>query len=77
MDEDQKREEEMIRAFYSNKRKQAMDMALKTMRSITETIKVKYVGRPVRDTVISRDDIVNLRIVLNTTSTVEEFLKVI
>ena len=32
-------------------------------------------GRPKRTTVISVDDILNLRILLNTTKSVEEFLK--
>jgi len=34
-------------------------------------------GRPDRNTVIGSDDVLNLRIALNTTGSVEEFLKVI
>ncbi len=31
-------------------------------------------GRPIRDKVIGKDDILNLRIILNTLSTVDEFV---
>jgi len=34
-------------------------------------------GRPDQNTVIGSDDVLNLRIALNTTGSVEEFLKVI
>ncbi len=32
-------------------------------------------GRPVRETVIGKDDLMNLEIVLNTTNTIEEFVR--
>jgi hypothetical protein len=32
-------------------------------------------GRPNRETVIGKDDMMNLAIVLNTTNTIEEFIK--
>jgi hypothetical protein len=34
-------------------------------------------GRPERETVIGQEDIVNLSIVLNTTNSVEEFIKIV
>lgn len=34
-------------------------------------------GRPERENIISEDDIINLRINLNITSSVEEFLKIL
>jgi len=41
------------------------------------TINVNLTGRPVRDTAISHDDILNLKIALDTTSDVADFLAVI
>jgi hypothetical protein len=46
---------------------------------LEEVIKPDYIpflgGRPERTTIISRDEIINLAIFLNTTSTVSEFLE--
>ena len=36
-----------------------------------------YTGRPVRDTAINNDDLLNLKIALNTTDSVDRFLAVI
>ena len=41
------------------------------------TIHVDLTGRPVRDTAIGHDDILNLKIALNTTNDVNDFLAVI
>jgi len=41
------------------------------------TINLNLTGRPVRDTAIGHDDILNLKIALNTTNDVNDFLAVI
>ena len=41
-------------------------------------LKIKVLSkRPIRDTVISKDEIINLVIILNTTKSVKEFLEAI
>ena len=46
---------------------------------LEEVTKLDYIpflgGRPERTTIISRDEITNLAIILNTTATVSEFLE--
>jgi hypothetical protein len=56
---------------------------VKDKRSIKleDVLKPDYIpflsGRPKRETVIGKEDLMNLEIVLNTTQTVEEFLAII
>ena len=48
-----------------------------SMRKYLDPKSVELTGRPKRDTIISSDEILNLKIALETTSTINEFLKVI
>lgn len=54
------------------------EVKMKNTNSENEVIKnvsVVFTGRPVRDTVINGDDLVNLKIALETSSSLEEFLE--
>ncbi len=42
---------------------------------VIKNVSVVFTGRPVRDTVINGDDLVNLKIALETSSSLEEFLE--
>jgi hypothetical protein len=60
-------------------RQRAKNVANDTItRIMTADNKIPFLsGRPVRDTVIGQDDIINLRIALNSAKTLEQFLETV